>query len=326
MFFSYGPQQAAGGAVTPSHRTHSAQSQSQSPRRSTATLQRSCAGPMPPVYRAGCDGVIQRLLALLEQPIAALLTEEPAADVRPSSMAVAAVRPRWRLCLLVHVVACGWSAAVLRANCSDHISSRHPGAWGYGGRWKYLTFINLVMQAVFFGFCVLTDLIHTVLPSKSARSGIPVFLIMLRDGIFTVLAFPVGTFVFISFWSLYTYDRELVYPKYLDDIIPLWLNHAMHTAIMPLLLVQMYLQHHKYPSRINGVLGLALFASLYLAWVLWVRHVSGQWVYPIMAHLSPAGLVLFLGAASLSMVPLYLLGEKLNRVMWSTTGNQKKKK
>ncbi|XP_036447151.1 androgen dependent TFPI regulating protein 1 isoform X1 [Colossoma macropomum] len=241
-------------------------------------------------------------------------------------MAAAAVKANSKLCLLVHLIIFAWYVFTLRANCSLEISSRHPGARSYGGRWKYLTFINLVMQTGFFGFCVLTDLIHTVLPSKSTRSGIPVFLITLRDGVFTVLAFPVGTFVFSSFWSLYTYDRELVYPKYLDEIIPLWLNHAMHTVIMPLLLAQMYLQHHKHPSRINGILGLALFASLYLAWVLWVRHVSGHWVYPIMAHLSPVGLVLFLGAASLSMAPLYLLGEKLNRVIWSTTGNQKKKK
>lgn len=34
-------------------------------------------------------------------------------------------------------------------------------------------------------------------------------------------------FVFTSFWSIYAYDRELVFPKVLDDIIPTWLNHAM---------------------------------------------------------------------------------------------------
>lgn len=34
-------------------------------------------------------------------------------------------------------------------------------------------------------------------------------------------------FVCISFWTLYTYNRELVYPKSLDGVIPLWLNHAM---------------------------------------------------------------------------------------------------
>lgn len=34
-------------------------------------------------------------------------------------------------------------------------------------------------------------------------------------------------FVFSSFWSIYSYDRELVFPKALDDIIPTWLNHAL---------------------------------------------------------------------------------------------------
>lgn len=54
--------------------------------------------------------------------------------------------------------------------------------------------------------------------------------------------------------------------------------------------------------------------------VLWVHHVSGIWVYPIMSHLSPMGLVVFLGVASVSMAPLYLLGEKMNQLMWRTTG------
>lgn len=34
-------------------------------------------------------------------------------------------------------------------------------------------------------------------------------------------------FVFLSFWLLFLYDRELVYPKALDGIFPVWLNHAM---------------------------------------------------------------------------------------------------
>lgn len=29
------------------------------------------------------------------------------------------------------------------------------------------------------------------------------------------------------FWLIYAVDRELVYPKQLDAIIPMWLNHVM---------------------------------------------------------------------------------------------------
>ncbi|MED6237575.1 hypothetical protein ATANTOWER_028223 [Ataeniobius toweri] len=34
-------------------------------------------------------------------------------------------------------------------------------------------------------------------------------------------------FVVFTFWTLYLYDRELVYPKLLDNFIPQWLNHGM---------------------------------------------------------------------------------------------------
>ncbi|KAL2103914.1 hypothetical protein ACEWY4_000782 [Coilia grayii] len=224
----------------------------------------------------------------------------------------------WRSCLCAHLAIFSWYVFTLRTNCSLEISERHPGARTYGGRWKYLTFINLVMQTVFFGLCVVTDLSHMVV--SNARTGLPSRLLKTRDYFFTVLAFPVGTFVFTSFWSLYAYNRELVYPKFLDDIIPIWLNHALHTIILPLLLVQMYLQPHKYPSRAKGILSLALFVALYLAWVLWVHHVSGIWVYPIMSHLSPVGLAVFLAAASLSMAPVYLLGEKMNQLVGRTVG------
>ncbi|XP_036389293.1 androgen dependent TFPI regulating protein 1 isoform X1 [Megalops cyprinoides] len=239
-------------------------------------------------------------------------------------MSVTEVGSKW--CALIHIAIFAWYVFTLRANCSLEISDRHPGARLYGGRWKYLTFINLVMQTAFFGFCFVTDMVQMLLPAKSAHGGIPSLFIRIRDAIFTVLAFPIGTFVFMSFWSIYAYDRELVYPKFLDDIIPIWLNHALHTVILPLLLVQLYLQPHRHPSRTKGILGLALFAALYLAWVLWVHYASGIWVYPIMAKLSPLGLVLFLAVAALTMAPLYLLGEKLNQARWGTPGTRKEKK
>lgn len=34
-------------------------------------------------------------------------------------------------------------------------------------------------------------------------------------------------FVVTMFWALYLYDRDLVYPRLLDNFIPQWLNHGM---------------------------------------------------------------------------------------------------
>ncbi|XP_047663428.1 androgen-induced gene 1 protein-like isoform X1 [Tachysurus fulvidraco] len=228
-----------------------------------------------------------------------------------------------KLCFFAHVVIFAWYMFTLSANTSVERSGRHPGALTYGGRWKYLTFINLVIQTVFFGLCFVTDVLHMVLLRESSLSS---FLVTVQDFFFTVLAFPLGAFVFSSFWSIYSYDRELVFPKALDEVIPTWLNHALHTVILPLLLVQMCLQRHKHPSRCKGIVTLAFFVSLYLAWVLWVRQASGIWVYPIMAHLSPAGLVVFLSMASLCMAPIYLLGEKLTCVIWGPTEKEEEMK
>ncbi|XP_048873858.1 androgen dependent TFPI regulating protein 1 [Brienomyrus brachyistius] len=236
-------------------------------------------------------------------------------------MAAVTVPPRWRA--FIHLMVFVWAVYVVNRNCSLAITKRHPGVNSYGGRWKYLTFINLVMQALFFGLCCLIDMIHQLFYAPHGRC--PKFLIKTQDIFFTVFVFPVGTFVFISFWFLYAIDRELVYPKHIDSIIPLWLNHAMHTVIMLLLLIELYLQPHQYPRRMKGLMGLALFSALYLAWILWVHQASGIWVYPILAHLSPVKMVLFFAASALFMAPLYLLGEKLSHKYWGDVGSQKKK-
>jgi len=31
----------------------------------------------------------------------------------------------------------------------------------------------------------------------------------------------------MTFWAIYAVDRELVFPKSLDGIIPVWQNHVM---------------------------------------------------------------------------------------------------
>ncbi|KAK3506768.1 hypothetical protein QTP70_023926 [Hemibagrus guttatus] len=104
-----------------------------------------------------------------------------------------------------------------------------PAHQTYGGSWKFLTFIDLVIQAVFFGVCVLTDLSSLLMKGTASVEQERQLrkLIGLRDWMMAVLAFPVGVFVVTMFWSLYLYDRDLVYPRLLDNFIPQWLNHGM---------------------------------------------------------------------------------------------------
>ncbi|XP_036831716.1 androgen-induced gene 1 protein isoform X2 [Oncorhynchus mykiss] len=69
-----------------------------------------------------------------------------------------------------------------------------PAHQTYGGSWKFLTFIDLVIQAVFFGVCVLTDLSSLLTKGSESQEQERQLrkLIGLRDWMMAVLAFPVG--------------------------------------------------------------------------------------------------------------------------------------
>eukprot|EP00061_Rhincodon_typus_P015954 g43910.t1 len=105
----------------------------------------------------------------------------------------------------------------------------------------------------------------------------------------------------MSFWILYAYDRELVYPEQLDKIIPTWLNHAMHTVVLVLLMLELFVVQHRWPNHKGCLAVLVTFCSSYLLWVLWIQHRSSIWVYPILEVLSPIGLCIFLTAAVLEV-------------------------
>ncbi|XP_059688891.1 androgen-induced gene 1 protein isoform X1 [Gavia stellata] len=242
-------------------------------------------------------------------------------------------------------------AAILLSYCSilcNYKAIDMPAHQTYGGSWKFLTFIDLVIQAVFFGICVLTDLSSLLTKGNDSQEQERQLkkLISLRDWVMAVLAFPVGVFVVTMFWSIYIYDRELVYPKLLDNFIPAWLNHGMHTTVLPFVLIEMRTTHHQYPSRSCGLAAVCTFAVGYILWsegkrftflkraqqltgpslsplstfprVCWIHHVTGVWVYPLLEHLSPGVKIIFFTAVTIIINIFYLVGEVLNNYIWDT--------
>nr|XP_012806467.2 androgen-dependent TFPI-regulating protein [Jaculus jaculus] len=180
-----------------------------------------------------------------------------------------------------------------------------------GAHLKYLTLLNLLLQAVFFGVTFLDDVLKRVQGRKHIT-----FLTSCRDLLFTVLAFPVSTFVFVAFWSVFLYDRDLIYPRILDEVFPGWINHAMHTWILPFQLVEVILRPHRYPSKKKGLTLLGAFSLGYVIRVLWLYAMTGSWVYPVFTTLSPLGIVTFCSAGYILTASIYLLGEKLNHWKW----------
>ncbi|XP_029418691.1 androgen-dependent TFPI-regulating protein isoform X2 [Nannospalax galili] len=128
-----------------------------------------------------------------------------------------------------------------------------------GGHSKYLTLLNLLLQAVFFGVACLDDVLKRIMGRKGIK-----FITSFRDLLFTTMAFPISVFVFLVFWALFHYDRERVYPKALDAFFPAWVNHAMHTSIFPLSLVEAILRPYHYPSKKLGLTLLTVFNLAYI--------------------------------------------------------------
>lgn len=190
-----------------------------------------------------------------------------------------------------------------------------------GGRSKYLTLLNLLLQAIFFGVACLDDVLKRVIGRKDIK-----FVTSFRDLLFTTMAFPISTFVFLVFWTLFHYDRSLVYPKGLDDFFPAWVNHAMHTSIFPFSLFETILRPHNYPSKKLGLTLLGAFNFAYIIRILWRYVQTGNWVYPVFDSLSPLGIIIFFSAAYILVAGIYLFGEKINHWKWGAIAKPQMKK
>ncbi|XP_051469810.1 androgen-induced gene 1 protein isoform X2 [Apus apus] len=180
-------------------------------------------------------------------------------------------------------------AAILLSYCSilcNYKAIDMPAHQTYGGSWKFLTFIDLVIQAVFFGICVLTDLSSLLTKGNDNQEQERQLkkLISLRDWMMAVLAFPVG----------------------------------VHTTVLPFVLIEMRTTHHQYPSRSCGLAAVSTFAVGYILWMCWIHHVAGVWVYPLLEHLSAGVKIIFFAAATVIINIFYLVGEALNNYIWDT--------
>lgn len=182
----------------------------------------------------------------------------------------------------------------------------------YGGKFKFLTFWDAIIQSAFFWICLINDFIGSNEISARPKSSIRAF----KDFLHSTIAFPLAVFVSVTFWGLYAIDRELVFPKALDAFFPNWLNHVMHTNILIFTVVELICSFRIYPSRKKGLGALISFMLVYLIWTFVIYAKSGHWVYPVMEVLNWPQRILFFVALLLFIQGIYIVGELLNRLVW----------
>ncbi|CAH2284351.1 androgen-dependent TFPI-regulating [Pelobates cultripes] len=167
------------------------------------------------------------------------------------------------------------------------VTSKEPpvGVFLYGGQWKYLTVLNVVLQTIFYAVCFVSDLLMPVKGMRLAKC-----IIFCRDLFFSVLAFPAST----------------------------------HTAVFPLAVLEILTSPHRYPEKKNGLTFLGICSVTYLSWIMWIYFVDGKWVYPFLGLLSPLGFVVFLLGSQALAASIYITGDTLNYVIWGGEEQRKK--
>lgn len=191
------------------------------------------------------------------------------------------------------------------------IEDRRPG---FGGKLRFLTVWCIILQVVYFGVAAIIDFTEKASSSGnvSQRTGLKKF----RDVFHSSCAFPVATFVAVTFWTLYAVDKELIRPKSMDGKIPLWLTHTLHTTILPFIVVDKLFIHHIYPRRLYGILGTCGLSLLYLVWILGIAYFDDFWVYPVLQYMRAHERAVFIAVCLAFFSSFYLLGESLTTFIW----------
>ncbi|XP_063835754.1 androgen-dependent TFPI-regulating protein-like isoform X4 [Ostrinia nubilalis] len=103
-----------------------------------------------------------------------------------------------------------------------------------------------------------------------------------RDIVFTSLVLPYTLFVSLMFWSVYWIDRELVFPKVYDSIVPWWFNHCVHTNISIVVLIETLLQARRKPVNLKLELILTTFVNVGYAVVYYsIFFFANRWLYNV---------------------------------------------
>ncbi|XP_059062514.1 androgen-dependent TFPI-regulating protein-like isoform X2 [Achroia grisella] len=177
----------------------------------------------------------------------------------------------------------------------------------------FFTNWNYAFQSLFLCLSLTHDVLEW-LDKHESRFGTK--LRYWRDVLFCGLVVPFTLFVSAMFWSVYAIDRELVFPKIYDTIVPSWFNHCVHTNISIVIAVETILQSRRYP--INRALELSIglgLAILYAAVYYTIFFLSGRWLYPLFGIMTWWQVCLFQCGIWFSVYIFYEIQFPINRLI-----------
>ncbi|XP_004933276.1 androgen-dependent TFPI-regulating protein [Bombyx mori] len=181
-----------------------------------------------------------------------------------------------------HVVALGLhltNTAVILGNFSEELLRTDPNIRNlHFMQFKFLTTWNMVFQLMYATLGLVCDSL-TLLGRDDVT---PKTVRKLRNAIFESIVCPYSLFIVGIFWSLYNYNRDWLYPEYIDKVVSFNSNLVMHFAILPVVLWELSFQERTRPK--SDKMSLQVITALYIVYNLVILYTYFQrnlWPYPL---------------------------------------------
>ncbi|XP_059062574.1 androgen-dependent TFPI-regulating protein-like [Achroia grisella] len=147
---------------------------------------------------------------------------------------------------------------------------------------------------------------------------LPKYLRGFRNTLFSAIVWPCTWLVFLFFWTLYIYDRSLIYPEFVDDYLTPTSNHIMHTAIIPIVLWEVVFQPRYIPkSHARNLKHLTFHLVLYFIVMIYTYVERNVWIYPVFKRLyGTPYFFIVLASLLLICVIFYYIQWFLTKIIW----------
>ncbi|KAG8272468.1 hypothetical protein J6590_040623 [Homalodisca vitripennis] len=176
----------------------------------------------------------------------------------------------------------------------------------------YLTYRGF-LQTMYFVIVSFSDIVDS-LPTLFRCPRWSHYCFTIRHYLLTSLVLPLTLYIFAVFWTFFLYDREAIYPELFDRFIPPWLNHAMHSFPVPIVIVHLIICPNHNPSRKSALVGLTLLFVVYGV-IFWQSVMRGNWVYLLFNHLNPSQRMLLLSVSYPLNIFFLILSRWLNSLV-----------
>ena len=208
-----------------------------------------------------------------------------------------------------------WALCIYLDNLCVAIGELPNGEWyekkiglsTYAGQYKFMTHWNLLLHRFYYSLACLAFLTKSNTLRTASRL------------LFGALIIPGSILVTLMFWILYSIDREMIFPKFYDDIYPWWMNHSLHTYCSIIVLADCLIVSNPVTQHLKWErLGLVTFAISYIGWLFWVKYKGDVWPYKFMYLLSNQQMVGFIIINVMIFLCLHWLGVQVRRLKWGS--------